>query len=104
MPFGTRLIATSPLLLLLAGCAHIATQIDVPDCARLIPPSLKQRVPPTELTEGKPAWDEAFILQTVQLDKANDRGDGIDFIYSECLKLHRDEMKRSTRRKVLGLL
>lgn len=90
----------------LAACAHIGIQNDVPGCERLIPESLRQRVEATDLPE--PAqhadghqdalpWQEGFVGQTGQLDKANDRGDGIDHIYRTCIEMHREALAKSKR-------
>jgi hypothetical protein len=40
---------------------------------------------------------QAFVGQTGQLDKANDRTAAVDFIYHNCLELHRRALKRSQR-------
>ena len=42
-------------------------------------------------------WQEAFIEQTGQLDKANERPPAIDHIYRQCLALHREALERSQR-------
>ena len=70
---------------------------DIPQCERLIPDSLKADVPgvPIPDSEEAEAWMQAFIGQTGQLDKANERPDAIDHIYRTCLDLHRDALKKS---------
>lgn len=72
---------------------------DVPECERLIPASLKADVPgvPIPESEEAEAWMQAFVGQTGQLDKANERPDAIDHIYSTCLELHRKALDRSKR-------
>lgn len=46
--------------------------------------------------DAKP-WQEGFVGQTGQLEKANDRTRDTDYIYAECLNLHREALKRSDR-------
>ena len=72
---------------------------DVPECERLIPDSLKADVPgvPIPESEEAEAWMNAFVGQTGQLDKANERPDAIDHIYRTCLELHRDALNRAKR-------
>lgn len=72
---------------------------DVPECERLIPASLKQPVPGVPIPESEEAesWMQAFIGQTGQLDKANERPDAIDHIYKTCLELHRDALDKNKR-------
>lgn len=43
-------------------------------------------------------WQAGFLAQTGQLEKANDRGDNIDHIYAECLRMHREQLQKDTRR------
>lgn len=40
---------------------------------------------------------QAFIGQTGQLDKANERPDAIDHIYRTCLEMHRDALNKAKR-------
>ena len=66
---------------------------------------MRERTPPADLPvaaklpdghdDARP-WQNGFVEQTGQLEKANDRGDNIDHIYGECLKLHREQLKRYT--------
>jgi len=102
-----RLSAAIVLSTPLAGCAHIGIQNDVPQCERLVPPSLLSRVPPADLPvpqqhadghQDALPWQEGFVAQTGQLDKANDRGDGIDHIYRTCITLHREALDKSKRK------
>lgn len=108
MPFAMHrnAIVAIALSTLLAGCAHIGIQNDVPACERLIPQSLLSRVPPADLPEPRQhadghqdalPWQEGFVAQTGQLDKANDRGDGIDHIYRTCIEMHREALNKSKR-------
>lgn len=95
-----------PLVLLaalaLSGCATFGSAPvygDVPECEALIPPILKADVPgvPIPDSEEAEAWMQAFIGQTGQLDKANERPDAIDHIYRTCLDLHRKALNKSKR-------
>lgn len=72
---------------------------DVPECERLIPDSLKAPVPGVPIPESEEAepWMQAFIGQTGQLDKANERPVAIDHIYRTCLDLHRDALNKLKR-------
>ena len=86
--------------LLLTGCVTSPPVYgDVPECERLIPDSLKADVPgvPIPESEEAEAWMNAFVGQTGQLDKANERPDAIDHIYRTCLELHRDALNRAKR-------
>jgi hypothetical protein len=99
-------IATTLLCVPLVGCAHTSIANDVPQCERLIPKSWKAGIPPADLPvpekledghdNAKP-WQEGFAAQTGQLEKANDRAVDTDYIYSECLRLHREKLKESKR-------
>jgi hypothetical protein len=95
-------IALSPLLMLLTGCATFgSTPVygEIPECELLIPPQLKAAVPSTAIPDSEEAepWMQAFVGQTGQLDKANDRTSAVDFIYHNCLELHRRALKRAQR-------
>jgi hypothetical protein len=68
---------------------------------------MRGRVPPIDLPEAKQhadghqdaePWMQGFLGQTGQLDKANDRGDGIDHIYRTCLDQHRQALQRARRK------
>lgn len=98
-----RLIAASLLCAPLAGCTHTAILNDVPSCERLIPSHLLQPVSGVPLPEPRAhadghqdalPWQEAFLGQTGQLDKANERAPAVDHIYRECLAMHREALKR----------
>lgn len=85
---------------MLAGCMTSPPVYgDVPECERLIPASLKADVPGVAIPESEEAepWMQAFIGQTGQLDKANERPDAIDHIYRECLALHRNALNKAKR-------
>jgi hypothetical protein len=72
---------------------------EIPECERLIPPSLMVDVPGVPIPESEEAepWMQAFIGQTGQLEKANERPDAINHIYKNCLELHRKALSRSRR-------
>jgi hypothetical protein len=79
----------------------------VPDCSALIPPQMRERVPATDLPVSEQWPDghqkaepfmQGFLGQTGQLDKANDRGDGIDHIYRTCLEQHAAALKHARRK------
>lgn len=86
--------------ILLSGCVTSPPVYgDIPECHRLIPDSLKSDVPgfPIPDSEEAEAWMQAFIGQTGQLEKANERPDAIDHIYKTCLDLHRNALEKSKR-------
>lgn len=60
---------------------------DLPDSVKL----------PDGHDDARP-WQAGFLAQTGQLEKANDRGDNIDHIYAECLRMHREQLQKDTRR------
>ena len=85
----------------LAGCVTSPPVYgDVPECERLIPDSLKEAVPGVAIPESEEAeaWMQAFVGQTGQLDKANERAPAVDHIYKTCLELHRKALDRSKRK------
>ncbi len=85
-------------VLALGGCVTSPPVYgDIPQCERLIPASLKADVPGVSIPESEEAepWMQAFLGQSGQLDKANERGPAIDHIYSTCLSLHRDALNKS---------
>jgi hypothetical protein len=87
---------------LLAGCATFGSAPvygEIPECERLIPPSLKEPVPGVAIPESEEAeaWMQAFVGQTGQLDKANERPAAIDHIYRTCMELNRKALNRSKR-------
>lgn len=100
-------IALIPLML--GGCATFGSAPvygEIPECERLIPDSLKGivqgvAIPDAELYpdghEKAEPWQLAFLGQTGQLEKANERPAAIDHIYRECLALHRKALERSKR-------
>lgn len=94
---------------LIGGCAMFGrTPVygEIPECERLIPPSLTGPVngvaiPDVELFpdghEKAEPWQLAFLGQTGQLDKANERAPAVDHIYRTCLELNRKALERSRR-------
>lgn len=93
---GLNLVAA----LTLAGCVTSPPVYgDVPECERLIPASLKDPVPGVPIPDSEEAepWMQAFVGQTGQLDKANERAPAVDHIYKTCLELHRDALNRAKR-------
>lgn len=92
------------ILLLLAGCTTVMSN-DVPQCERLIPASLLEETPGADLPEARTLpdghddaqpWQVGFVAQTGQLEIANTRAPAVDFIYKECLKLHREQLEKDT--------
>ena len=108
MKYEKRRMAIAMMLLCvpLAGCANTVIANGVPDCAKQIPPSWKLGVPPVDLPfpetlpdghdNAKP-WQEGFIGQTGQLEKANDRTADTDYIYANCLQMHRDAQTQAKK-------
>lgn len=104
-----QLLKASAVLLLstpLASCVSTQIANDVPDCARLIPANLLQPVEGVELPEARnlpdghedaQPWQEGFLGQSVQLEKANERPPAVDHIYRTCLALHREALAKSKR-------
>lgn len=89
-------------LMALSGCATFGSAPvygEIPECERLIPASLLKDVPgvPIPESEEAEAWMQAFIGQTGQLEKANERPDAIDHIYKTCLQMHREELRKAKR-------
>lgn len=87
---------------LISGCATFGSPPvygEIPECERLIPASLKAKVPGVPIPESEEAepWMQAFIGQAGQLDKANERPEAIDHIYATCLTMHRDALKKAKR-------
>lgn len=85
--------------LTLAGCTTTPVYGDIPECDRLVPASLKEPVAgvPIPESEEAEAWMTAFVGQSGQLDKANERAPAVDHIYKTCLDLHRDALNKSKR-------
>lgn len=104
-----RILAASLLVSLTAGCAMFGqTPVygEIPECELLIPPSLKAAVPGVAIPQAQAwsdghekaePWQSGFIGQTGQLEKANEKPTAINYIYHNCLELHRRAMKRSQR-------
>lgn len=92
-----------------SGCALFGkTPVygEIPECEKLIPPSLKAAVPGVPLPEAQnwpdghekaEPWEQGFVGQTGQLDKANERAPAVDYIYSQCLQMHRRALQRAQR-------
>jgi len=107
------LLATSLLSAPLAGCAGRAVLTnDVPHCEKLIPASLLQPVDHAPVPEAKQfadghddaqPWQEGFLIEGGQLDKANDRAPAVNQIYRGCLDLFRDATDRAIRKRFLGI-
>ena len=100
MIYRSLLIATGAVAL--SGCALLgrpAVYGEIPECELLIPPQLKAPVPSVAIPDSEQAepWMQAFVGQTGQLDKANDRTASVDYIYKNCLELHRRALKRTQR-------
>lgn len=79
---------------------------EIPECEKLIPSSLTGPVagvaiPDAELYpdghEKAEPWQLAFLGQTGQLEKANERPAAVDHIYRTCLQLHRTALNRAKR-------
>ena len=105
--------ATAMLLLcaLSAGCAHTVITPTVPECERVIPPSLLEPTPPADLPaatylpdghDDAAPWQIGFLEQTAQLEKADAKAPAVDHIYRECLALHRKAQQRA-KPKFLGI-
>lgn len=100
--FHARIITGIITALMLSGCATFGSAPvygEIPECERLIPPSLKADVPGVAIPDSEEAepWMQAFIGQTGQLDKANERPDAIDHIYKTCLQMHREALRKAKR-------
>jgi hypothetical protein len=106
---GTMKALVAASALLLSGCATFGSASvygDVPECERLIPPDLKSKVAGVPIPDGEvwpdghekaEPWQKAFLGQTGQLDKANDRTASVDYIYAMCLKMHREALQKAKR-------
>lgn len=97
-----KMIWPALAMLALSGCATFGSAPvygDIPQCELLIPSQLKADVPGVPIPDSEEAepWMQAFVGQTGQLDKANERPDAIDHIYKTCLEMHRNALKRSRR-------
>lgn len=96
----TRVLCIFCILLSSAGCVTSPPVYgDIPECPRLVPPSLLADVPGVPIPESEEAepWMQAFIGQTGQLEKANERPDAVMHIVKTCLDMHRDALEKSKR-------
>lgn len=97
------------LALTLCGCATFGSAPvygEIPECEKLVPPSLTGPVNGVAIPDAKlhpdghedaEPWQLAFLGQTGQLDKANERAPAVDHIYRTCLELNRAALQRSRR-------
>lgn len=97
------------LALALTSCATFGSAPvygEIPECEKLIPASLigpvnGVAIPDVELYpdghEKAEPWQLAFLGQSGQLEKANDRAPAVNHIYRTCLELHRQALQRSKR-------
>jgi hypothetical protein len=100
------------LIALPAGCAPIVTRGVAGNCSALIPLGWSKPVPPADLPvsaklpdghdDAKP-WQNGFIEQTGQLEKANDRTLDSQHIFSTCEQMQALALKSATRKRFLGL-
>lgn len=93
----------------LSGCAMFGSAPvygDIPECEKLIPPSLTGPVEGVAIPDAQiwpdghekaEPWQQAFLGQSGQLEKANERPAAVDYIYRNCLQLHRDALKKAKR-------
>lgn len=108
MKYAMHLLATATMSLT-AGCVGLgrtSIQNDVPPCERLIPAALLEPTPfaaqpvsaklPDGHDDARP-WQAGFLEQTGQKEIADLKAPAVDHIYRECLKMHRDQLKRDTR-------
>lgn len=106
MKAGTLFGLCCMTLAAVSGCSTTPVYGTIPECDRLIPPEMRKRTAPADLPtpanhpdghEIAEPWMVALLGQTAQLDKANDRAAGIDHIYAECLRQHREALERTKR-------
>lgn len=108
------LLATSLLSAPLAGCGGARPVLTnaVPHCEKLVPAILLQPVEHAPVPEAKQLpdghddaqpWQEGFLIEGGQLDKANVRAPAVDQIYRGCLALFRDATDKAMRRRFLGI-
>lgn len=109
-PSKSRLVIVL-LTLALGGCGVFglgSTPVygEIPECELLIPPQLKAPVDPAPMPQDElwpdgrekaEPWQQGWLEQTGQLDKANERPAAIDHIYSGCLQMHRNALKKAKR-------
>ena len=78
----------------------------MPPCDKLIPPALLAKTPPAELPEARQLadghddaqpWQIGFFEQTGQLEKADEKAPAVNWIYRNCLEMHREQQRRSER-------
>lgn len=110
-----RFLIAAPIMLILCGCSTFGSAPvygEIPECERLIPPSLVKPVEgvdvpvPESWPDGHQKaepWMLGYLGQTGQLDKANENAPAVNHIYSECLAMHRDALKK-VRRGFFGRL
>jgi len=91
--------------LALSGCVTTTLANDVPECERLIPPSLTAPTPGADLPQARKLpdghddaqpWQAGFVEQTGQLEISNTKAPAVDHIYRECLATHRERLKKDT--------
>lgn len=95
-----KLLIAAPMLLMASSCATFGSAPvygEFPECELLIPPTLKAPVESVAIPDSEEAepWQQAFVGQTGQLDKANDRTAAVDYIYRGCLQMHRNALKKA---------
>lgn len=95
--------------LALAGCATFGSAPvygEIPECEKLVPPSLTGPVNGVAIPDAETypdghekaePWQLAFLGQSGQLEKANERAPAVNHIYRTCLELHRKALDRSKR-------
>ena len=105
-----RICTAIGLSLCLSGCATFgSTPVygDVPECEKLIPASLTGAVNGVDIPAAKllsdghedaEPWQLAFLGQTGQLEKANERAPAVDHIYRTCLQMHREALAKAKRK------
>lgn len=97
--------AAIPLVLFATACTSTVST-EPPRCAELVAASgLLEPTPPPELPEGSTVgdWQVGFIAAIGALDAANLGKAGAKRLGETCERLHRDALKRATRRRFLGL-
>lgn len=98
----TRTILIAAAAVMLSGCATFGSAPvygEIPDCPRLVPPSLLADVPGVPIPDSEEAepWMQAFIGQTGQLEKANERPKAVQHINKTCLDMHREALRKAKR-------